>query len=377
MKMMVVVLATAQSDAVEAAPCDPMGCGVNGIWLGGNIAFHELHAGVHDNLNFTDAELNSAGLKIVSFKSANGTALRLRINGDELVGETENGRIVDGRRLVGAKIHLKGSPFSFTLKIESYDCVEFWAGSQYPNRSGNLVPPKDKKTCSKNEVPVYTINFTIDGIDKTASVCGPDVVSEQPLVGRSVIFRGDRYLGVVGGPAQITETGANDSWFNVACAGTAIAKLHLNRHTLASGDNRHVTNVEQRTALLRMLTADYCGNGRLFTVNGHELRYRFRQSWPLEYPQYSHRDLHSIEATWNQNGAVCLNVPRLADREPLATLRNRITQACGQPPPPCPLDTVTMKNWKVGLDLPYAISANPKPFIPIEGSGSGSGSNSN
>jgi hypothetical protein len=116
------------------------------------------------------------------------------------------------------------------------------------------------------------------------------------------------------------EAPPSPSWFNLACAGTAMAKMHLLRHTEASsnpgGMPPQLTTRAQRTAMLKMLTADYCGTGRRFTQDGHPLLWKDVNGWYTSrgFPiGLSTVPASQIEAIWSADGATCMNTPRLAD----------------------------------------------------------------
>src|SRR5690606_26718795 len=53
-------------------------------------------------------------------------------------------------------------------------------------------------------------------------------------------------------------------WITVASAGSAAAKLRL----LGYGPQSSETTPDQRQATLKMITADYCGDGTSYTENG-------------------------------------------------------------------------------------------------------------
>jgi ADYC domain len=60
--------------------------------------------------------------------------------------------------------------------------------------------------------------------------------------------------------------------------------MHLMRHTnagalTADGHIAYPTTTAQRQAMLKMLTADYCGTGRSFTVDGQALKYGDSGVW--------------------------------------------------------------------------------------------------
>jgi hypothetical protein len=65
--------------------------------------------------------------------------------------------------------------------------------------------------------------------------------------------------------------------------------------------------VNQRTALLKMLAADYCGTGKAFTVTGVPLRFQGR-GWVEEH---GFADAQVREAIWTEHGAFCLSTPRM------------------------------------------------------------------
>ncbi|MFY0538849.1 ADYC domain-containing protein [Nannocystis pusilla] len=67
--------------------------------------------------------------------------------------------------------------------------------------------------------------------------------------------------------------------------------------------------VNQRQATIRMITADYCGDGYSFTEDGTHLDWENLAETvsPDAPPSWS-----DIEALWDEDGAVCLSNPRLA-----------------------------------------------------------------
>ena len=85
----------------------------------------------------------------------------------------------------------------------------------------------------------------------------------------ALVFEGDR-INV----RTLTVDSIEPRWFNIGCAETALAKMHLNGHThpaaLYSG-LPFVSRLERQT-FLKMITGDYCGHGRPFTVAGQPLR---------------------------------------------------------------------------------------------------------
>jgi len=89
--------------------------------------------------------------------------------------------------------------------------------------------------------------------------------------------------------------GSRDHWFNLACAGDALAKRTLYNLYTADDDARNET-------ALRMLTANYCG--KPFTVPGIELQ------WATTTEDGT--TTRHEEARWHAGRAICLDTPRLA-----------------------------------------------------------------
>src|SRR5262249_51460803 len=141
----------------------------------------------------------------------------------------------------------------------------------------------------------------------------------------ALVFQWDRYDAV---HKTVTETAPDDPWFNLACAATAPAKMHLMRHTragsyLETGELAYDTSTLKRQAMLKMFTADYCGAGQSFTADGTPLVYRDANHW---FPAYSYAEQ---EALWSPDGAICLDNPRRFSRPD-------IEDACGRAFPTCP-----------------------------------------
>ncbi len=90
----------------------------------------------------------------------------------------------------------------------------------------------------------------------------------------------------------------------IACVGEAAAKMKL--LDFHPHGNRQAS-VAERQATLRMVTADYCGTGRSFTVNGTPVAWR--DAAGLVEPVGAE---NVMEALWDADGAVCLGKPRYA-----------------------------------------------------------------
>lgn len=308
--------------------CPETGCGLNGAWLGENISFRDLDL---------SGRANRGGWKIESFETEDGTNLKIDVKDDELIGVLREKRLLR-KDLREAVITLSRNPREkYQLTIKDVRPTKFWTEPCAREESG----------CSdeSDTVQLYTIEYRRAGsaLPKKRNICSP-VMGTDPTVreidGTVVIFRGDQYDD---NTYRVQADGAS-TWFNIACVGTAISKLHLLRHTTAGSrgmawsrdSRRRLTTLAQRQTLLRMLTGDYCGIGYSFTVNGHPLTYTFAQRnwepqvpWRFDESSPSGETNASIDALWNEHGAVCIGTPRLSDQEPEAALLQRIQEKCG------------------------------------------------
>jgi hypothetical protein len=262
-------------------------------------AFHEL------NLSGLP---NAAGVSLVGVRRGDEQFI-LDVTGSMVVARPNaaGAAALTGAGLLGTELELRDRTGAwFFLRFAASGTTTYWA-----------APPAS--------VPTYTLTYT----SATRPV-------SQPLctagVNEAVLFAGDRYDA---DRKTVTATGsATAGWFNIACAGTALAKLHLTRHTEASQIVR--TTAIERQAMLKMFTADVCGDGSSFTVHGR----------PLLWADANHltrfqRTAASLEAVWTDRGAVCMDTPRLPE------LAAEIAAHCG------PLPRCTTQRG-------YVISANPQ-----------------
>jgi hypothetical protein len=301
--------------------CDDWGCGKNSPVVGG-LSFHEIHP---------RGLPNSAGLTVGAFRTASGLPLTLNIDGHRLYGLTSTGWRLEGDRLVNATLELfrNGEGFAL-LRITQAGTTSFW------------VDPTDP-------VPVYTFVYQQPGQDPRELCPGlglsQDEASKFGGAHTAILFAGDRYDAVT---KTLVATGhAAGNWINLACAGTATAKMHLLRHTQAGSDTSHQTDVAQRTAMFKMISADYCGTGQAFTVSGEPLVILDSRGWfapPMD-------GVDSIESIWTAQGAACLGQARRAAEDP--TISDKIAQACPSLPS---CEGLLLPDW---TSAGYLLSGNP------------------
>jgi hypothetical protein len=118
----------------------------------------------------------------------------------------------------------------------------------------------------------------------------------------AILVRGETYRGT-DATVEISGPVAAD-WFNIACAGTAIAKMRLLGYDPLDPSSSRV----QRQATLKMITAKYCGSDS-FTERGMPLLWGSEPATPY-YGLPDPARVDEVEARWNEHGAVCLSHAR-------------------------------------------------------------------
>jgi hypothetical protein len=319
----------------------------NAATVGDGLVFDELS--FHSPLSTTSPMLNSADL-YVSKAEMNGHPVSFSVQGHDvllgaLTGPTGSGPInradVDG--LVLTVTHTNGAEYELLFKQTIR--AKYWV-----NPSGEVpyheVRVRKTRQGSDNGLMIGRA----PDLDYGSSLCAgtPDPKEGQEVTELAVLFEGDRYDSAA---KTVKEVPTGGPWFNVACAGTAMLKMHLLRYTRASQSTP--VAVPQRQALLKTLTADYCGDGRPFTVNGHPLIY----TDALEVVPGVLPDIKAllakgatVEAIWGPEGARCLDVPRLYRRDQISCPRHLDLPSCGD-----------VTSWKQRGGV---LSLNPPPGAP-------------
>jgi hypothetical protein len=294
-----------------ARPLPDWSTGTNSATVGDGLLFDEVNT----------SGPNPSGLRIDHARLGTGTAVRFFVLRHTLKAqELLTGREYSGADLLDATIKLRhdASGREYELKITGVNtkALQFWAG---PAEDVPFYELKARRTDTTGEKPFEYI-------------CKKDLLTADPdwirLAHSALVFQGDVYDPHA---KTVTTVDESDPRFNLACANTAPAKMHLTRHTRAGSINDtnaivYPTTVKQRQAMLKMLTADYCGTGTSFTVDGQALTYA--DAW-TEFPRWP--EATAVEALWDYQGARCLNTPRRG-----AEVMAEITATCGKVLPPCP-----------------------------------------
>jgi ADYC domain len=328
-------------------------------WVCGSNSPEVDHYGFHE-LNL-EGLANSAGIRIDSSKGGalitkGAKSYFLRVKEAKIFG-TLNGQIVlSGLGLVGAEIHLyTGTKADYTIRIEGVrtmpypvgnttELVETYVLSWY---GGGVLPDAKRNICKfpailTDPAPLRAVIITLSP---------PSFYELLGMYGgESVVFEGDRIDAARKTIGQTFE----DRWFNIGCAGHTLAKMLLTRHATVAGASTYGISWEDRQATLKLLTADYCGDGTAFTVAGEPLR------WTGDVMPYIRRP-SQLEARWSSKGADCLNEPRLkrtSSPDAVALFGQDISATiaahCPNVIPPCSPD-VSIDNFNGSLRL----SGNP------------------
>ncbi|NVB79769.1 MAG: hypothetical protein HOV81_15340 [Kofleriaceae bacterium] len=284
------------SESSQAATCTKFLCGPNSPILGG-VPFFQL-----DQTGTTPAPEH--GFRIVSF-SKGWLPLEVDVEGARLRGRFARHLVLQGEQLVGANLVLEdehGLRYRISLE-ERAQLQSYWEDGD----DGTLL-----ESWRMTSTPLPN-----DGGAIPQAICNiePDTTSDtsDDLGHHALIFRGDRYDSETG---DVIATGQDAGpWFNIACAGDALAKLLVIRHAQAAHDAAHPTTREQREAALRMFRADYCGTGQPNTQLGTPIDWANAGGWNFLDKSPT---LDNVEAIWAEGGAVCVTNPRHIDRDDIS-----------------------------------------------------------
>lgn len=253
-----------------------------GAWSQPNSAGFAIAGFVKDNLVYLP-QVYAGKLSATRTSSPNTT---VTLTGTNLVNGyflIRNGAQLYALRVTEVlEVESWAKPSSGKVMLESYklDWAEFINGSFVRYQNMCKTPPKSGK----------------DG-DTTLGMTGK-------LAYHTLLFEGDRI-------EQDTkhDTGIDNAWINLGCAGSALAKLALTGHTEAAHHaGTFETTMSERTTMLKMLAGDYCGDGFPFTVAGQPLNWIDDKG---TMKLLTAKDKLVFEARWDENGATCLNKPRV------------------------------------------------------------------
>jgi hypothetical protein len=263
--------------------CPVWGCGSNSPEIAG-IEFHEAHE---------TGLANAEGFRILKFEkyvSGAWQAFRPDVIDDQLVARRYRSNVIAyaSSEVEGGRFEVEHEKGKYHLYVIDVRRMPLWATPHGQTR--------------------FTYTYYLRWISVTGglvavNLCGANPDDNDNMADfHAVLFADDRI-----DPDKLEVYGETADWFNIGCAGSALAKQHLLAHTRAAGAlTASATTLAQRTANLKMLTADYCGVGAPFTVPGQRLHWRDANNWYNDLPSAG-----EIEARWTAAGAICLNTPRV------------------------------------------------------------------
>jgi hypothetical protein len=324
--------------AISSEPantCPPNGCGGNSPLVDG-VYFWRLHL---PNLGDPGGGMeNPEGVRITSVVDQGGTPMQLQlVEGDRLRGVDP----VDGTPIAehGA---LRGTQIRVSVKGEEFEIL---IDKVLPDSNG-AGPIERFWIKAKSQIETYELRYRpLDsGIEVPPPLCSEG--DGDPNKIHALVFGGEIYHPVT---KTITAGPEAAGWINIACAGSALYKMHKIGHTSAAQARlQYETSPEQRRAMLNAWTANVCGEGTAFTEQGEPIT--LQESTDEFHEEPYDQPPHSIEAIWSHEGAVCLNVPRRWDDEP--GLCTTLKMLCL--PPPCTAEQVA--NWR---DYGHVLTGNP------------------
>lgn len=324
------------TEAQELLGCSAWGCNTNSPLIDG-LDFHELEENGLPNLE---------GFRLLGFVQG-GRVYDVDVVGARIIARSQDPAVypdIASTNLInGYMVVLAPNGVYYRIIIKSVSNVtKFWVGNP------NLIETYDL---------VYTKHIT-PGDPRPVCKNAPGRLDPEgnfwlkPL--EAIVFTGDRYV------TSTMEVTAADyrsagTWFNIGCAGSALAKLHLNRHTTAGSDSTHQTSLLRRQAMLKMYVSDVCGNGVTSTKQGTPLVWTNSTNW-----QSLPAAVSGYEGLWGSDGMLCLEHHRLEsdpDWAVVGGIRDQIKAGCGGTlPEPCSMKFPGFPNvWPSGAYLKTAI----------------------
>ena len=262
------------------------GGGLNGGGLnGGGLNGGGLNGGGLNGGGLNGGGLNGGGL--------NGEVINnIYIDGSLLKGTLANGQAISGTQFVGATVNVPGAepnPKPIVIRVDA----------AYPDNS-NLF----------NDVWRYKMSYRPMNEQDWRPIC-PDASGQQTEL---IPIVGSWWDNVTGNRID------DPNVLTFACYDGAIEKcVHFGYRPWAQGREckgrgsfrpeqacNQVSLKEHHQACTRMIRADYCGNGQVWTQHG---------TWIDLYdyldPQIQHREEEWLfESRWVPTGATCLSHPR-------------------------------------------------------------------
>jgi len=309
--------------------CSIVECGENGTQAGDGLLF--------DEIDLSGSMANYAGTTLLGVIAPSGHVGILNVIGPEItVKDPYTGVIYNGVDVRGSVIYFKHtSGVSFQVLIDAVDKQSV----TYQTGAADQIPVYQMKarvsTDPKKGFAYYVCNNDMLDVDPTWSISE----AHYALAFRSERYDGDNLKAMPVAPAG--------PWAFLACNGSAASKMQLWRHTLTGAYSRgsptYFTTLDQRTAMLKAITADYCGNGESQTVTGTPFVFATVEATDV-YPFVDRSVWRLVEARWTPQGAACLDEPRRAYLgDPVS--HASVEEKCGHTIPYCTPAPWWLTSW--------------------------------
>lgn len=279
--------------------CDEFMCGTNSPQIA-QFGFWELN---QPPALGTLGKPNNVGLQVEAFV-LNGVWFLPKVSGGRLTA-SKGSNTLAGPELVNGWLQLRNRGRTFRMRVVEVGQVASWA---QPPAGG---PPVMVESYRLDWSELVNGNWG-DSREVCKNPPGRDnddaLTMTGPYVFHTLMFEGDRIE-----PSKKTDYAIDESWFNLGCAGHALAKLALTGHTQgAHNAGTFHTTLAERQTMLKMLAADYCGDGTPFTVAGQPLNWRDdHNTMKLAALLVNPPQPLVLESRWTADGAACLDKPRV------------------------------------------------------------------
>jgi hypothetical protein len=258
-------------------------CQFNSAHVGGSPVSHLDLSG----------EPNEFGVAVRHLRDPDGDLYDLGVADEEFAAYHKDELVAVGDDLIGWSIVLEVNRVEQRIQITGRELLPSWA---------------------KNRPPISIYALEVPGADSVQNIC----LNQAPGVAALTLLHGETYDPE---RKQIAEVGPQ--WLTLACVGEAMYKVKRMDYgpNGRQGPNGGLTTPAQRTAALKMVTADYCGTGKSFTEDNTQLLFN-NNTRTVQLGDM--RQLVHLEAYWDEHGARCITKPRLA---PL----DKVLGACSLP----------------------------------------------
>lgn len=227
---------------------------------------------------------NEFGVAIHELRDPDGNAYELGVLDEEFAAYHKDQLVAFGDDVIGWTIVLEVDRMPQRIRIVDRELVPSWA---------------------KNRPPMSVYALEVPGDGSGDNIC----LGQAPGVAALTLLHGETYDPEL---KRIAEVGPQ--WLTLACAGEAMYKVKRMDYgpNGRQGPQGGPTTPAQRTAALKMVTADYCGTGKSFTDDNKPLLFHnFKRTVQLT----DIKQIVAIEAHWDEHGARCLSTPRLVPRD--------------------------------------------------------------